>query len=77
MDFIGICPESAFSRQVIFKIDNMEDRVLSSYQWEGIDGTKQTRPTWSKIRYDVKGRPYFISRNNRYYLSEFIRIWYM
>lgn len=73
MEVIGICSESAFSGQVIFKVDNMEERVLSSYQWEGVDGTEQTRPTWSKIRYNMKGQPYFMARNHRYYLSEFIR----
>ena len=73
MEVIGICSESAFSGQVIFKVDDMEDKVLSSYQWEGVDGIEQTRPTWSKIRYNAKGQPFFIARKHRQYLDEFIR----
>ena len=73
MDIIASKAESAFSGQVIFKVDNWEDKVLSSYQWEGIDGIEQTRPTWSKIRYNAKGQPFFIARKRRQYLDEFIR----
>lgn len=74
MDIIGICSDSAFSGQVIHKIDSMEEKVLTSYQWEGIDKVEHTQPRWSKIRYNRKGQPYFMARKQRFYFDEFIRV---
>ena len=74
MEVIGYCAESAFSAQVIYKIDNAEERVLSSYKYQGMDGEKQTRPTWSKIRYNMKGQPYFMARKRRHYFDDFMRL---
>ncbi len=69
MDYIAYNADSAFSAQVIYEIDNMEDRVLTAYVWDG----GHTRKTWSKLRADKEGNTYFYSRGIRWYICDFIR----
>ena len=75
MDMIAVKNDSAFSALIIHDIEHgTEDRIIFSYQWDGIEGIKQTRKRHSKIRYTSTGRPYFIGHGCRQYLDEFTKI---
>jgi hypothetical protein len=39
------------------------------YQWYDLKPSMR----WIKIRYDMKGEPYFMARGQRWYLENFIR----
>lgn len=71
MDIIASKPESAFSAIVLHSIDS--EKVVFSYEWEGVDKLEHTKKTPAKIRYTVKDRAYFIGRGRRQYLDEFMR----
>ncbi|SFB10059.1 hypothetical protein [Selenomonas ruminantium] len=72
---IAVKADSAFSgfaiHEIIYGID---DKVLFSYQWKGIDGMKSTKKIQSKIRYTAKGKAYFMARKQRQYLDEFMKV---
>ena len=71
MEIIATCPDSAFGGQVIYKIDHIEDKVLTAYN---VDGKDITKARWSKIRYNREGTPYFMARKQRFYFDDFMRI---
>ena len=72
MDYIASKAESAFSAIVLHSID--DEKVVFSYQWDGVDKLEHTKKRPSKIRYTAKDRAYFIGRGHRQYLDEFMRI---
>ena len=65
--------DSAFSAIVIYDVIDGE-KVVFSYEWEGLEGLQKTRKTTAKIRYTAKDRAYFIGRGCRQYLDDFMRI---
>ncbi len=67
---LGYKATTAFSGIEIVKIDNMGDRVCYRYH----AGDKVSRRTWSAIRWDRNGEPYFIAYGLREYLYDYMRI---
>lgn len=55
---------------VITDIDTYEDKV--TFYWDF--GQPNKRLNRSNLRSDWKGRLYFISRNQRYYINNFIKL---
>jgi len=62
---------SAFSAIIIDEIEyGINDRVRVKH----MACDKDSRPAWCKIRYNTYGDAYIITRRQRYYLEDFIRI---
>ncbi|BAL85115.1 hypothetical protein SELR_pSRC300420 (plasmid) [Selenomonas ruminantium subsp. lactilytica TAM6421] len=69
---IAVKADSAFTGiQIHSVIYDIDDKICFSY-W--IEGQDKARKATSKIRYTAAGRAYFMSRNHRQYLDEFMRV---
>ena len=75
MDIIAAKNDNAFSFLVIHRIEyGIQNKVVFSYQWDGVEGLEHTKKRRSIIRHTTAGRAYFIGRGCRQYLDEFMRI---
>lgn len=50
--------------------DADEDYITYAWEFNGEQKHKQK----SKVRYNRKGNPYFVSFNKRYYISDFLKV---
>lgn len=72
---IGVYALSAFSAMVVHGIEyGIDDKVIVSYNYDGIDGTVEGRKTKNTIQYNAKGEAYFIKHGRRHYLNNFMRM---